>query len=128
MEAGLRGLQKRRRYSFRTGSDIELLYGLRRSWQFAVPPTITLEQMKGFSFFMLKAVLSGRGDEIVDLARINLFGNSRKIESRSRRKIGLPAKGRHTYLRARQNANQILFQFSLHNSAASTNEFAGTSR
>jgi pyruvate dehydrogenase (quinone) len=38
-----------------------------------MPPTITLEQMKGFSLFMLKAVLNGRGDEIIDLARINLF-------------------------------------------------------
>jgi pyruvate dehydrogenase (quinone) len=38
-----------------------------------MPPTITLEQMKGFSVFALKAVLSGRGDEIVDLAKVNLF-------------------------------------------------------
>jgi pyruvate dehydrogenase (quinone) len=41
--------------------------------ELSMPPTITLEQMKGFSLCMLKAVLSGRGDEIVDLARINLF-------------------------------------------------------
>ncbi len=41
--------------------------------ELAMPPTITLEQMTGFSLFMLKAVLSGRGDEIVDLARVNLF-------------------------------------------------------
>jgi len=41
--------------------------------ELAMPPTITLEQMRGFSLFMLKAVLSGRGDEIVDLARVNLF-------------------------------------------------------
>ena len=41
--------------------------------ELSMPPTITLEQVKGFSLFMLKAVLSGRGDEIVDLARINLF-------------------------------------------------------
>jgi pyruvate dehydrogenase (quinone) len=41
--------------------------------ELSMPPTITLEQMKGFSLFMLKAVLSGRGDEIVDLARINLL-------------------------------------------------------
>jgi pyruvate dehydrogenase (quinone) len=38
-----------------------------------MPPTVTLEQMKGFSLFALKAVLSGNGDEIVDLARVNLF-------------------------------------------------------
>jgi pyruvate dehydrogenase (quinone) len=41
--------------------------------ELSMPPTITLEQMTGFSLFMLKAVLSGRGDEIVDLAKVNLF-------------------------------------------------------
>jgi len=41
--------------------------------ELAMPPTITLEQAKGFSLFMLKAVLNGRGDEIIDLARINLL-------------------------------------------------------
>jgi pyruvate dehydrogenase (quinone) len=39
-----------------------------------MPPTITLEQMKGFRLFMLsRAVLSGRGDEIIDLAKVNLL-------------------------------------------------------
>jgi pyruvate dehydrogenase (quinone) len=41
--------------------------------ELSMPPTITLEQMKGFSLFMLRAVLSGRGDEIIDLARTNLL-------------------------------------------------------
>jgi pyruvate dehydrogenase (quinone) len=41
--------------------------------ELAMPPTIALEQAKGFSLFMLKAVLNGRGDEIVDLAKVNLF-------------------------------------------------------
>ena len=41
--------------------------------ELSMPPTITLEQATGFGLFMLKAVLSGRGDEIVDLARTNLF-------------------------------------------------------
>ena len=41
--------------------------------ELSMPPTITAEQAKGFSLFMLKAVLSGRGDEIVDLAKVNLF-------------------------------------------------------
>ena len=36
-------------------------------------PTIALEQANGFGIFMLKAVLSGRGDKIVDLAKVNLF-------------------------------------------------------
>jgi pyruvate dehydrogenase (quinone) len=41
--------------------------------ELAMPPTISLEQMTGFGIFMVKAVLSGRGDEIVDLARTNLW-------------------------------------------------------
>jgi pyruvate dehydrogenase (quinone) len=41
--------------------------------ELSMPPTIKLEQMTGFSLFMLKAVLSGRGDEIIDLAKVNLF-------------------------------------------------------
>src|SRR6266436_1882049 len=41
--------------------------------ELSMPPTITFEQATGFGLFMLKAVLSGRGDEIVDLARTNLF-------------------------------------------------------
>ena len=41
--------------------------------ELAMPPTITLEQMKGFSLYTLRAVMSGRGDEIVDLAKTALF-------------------------------------------------------
>jgi pyruvate dehydrogenase (quinone) len=50
-----------------------LLEVLVQRQELAMPPTITLEQMTGFSLFMLKAVLSGRGDEIIDLAKVNLF-------------------------------------------------------
>ncbi len=41
--------------------------------ELAMPPTIALEQAKGFGLFMLKAVLNGRGNEIIDLAKVNLF-------------------------------------------------------
>ena len=41
--------------------------------ELSMPPTITFEEATGFGIFMLKAVLSGRGDEIVDLAKVNLF-------------------------------------------------------
>ncbi|HEY2102459.1 MAG TPA: ubiquinone-dependent pyruvate dehydrogenase [Chthoniobacterales bacterium] len=41
--------------------------------ELSIPPTITVEEMKGFGLFALKAVLSGRGDEIIDLAKVNLF-------------------------------------------------------
>jgi pyruvate dehydrogenase (quinone) len=41
--------------------------------ELSMPPALTLEQMTGFSLFMLKAVFSGRGDEVIDLAKVNLF-------------------------------------------------------
>jgi pyruvate dehydrogenase (quinone) len=41
--------------------------------ELAMPPKIEFEQAYGFSLFMLKAVLSGRGSEIVELAKTNLF-------------------------------------------------------
>ena len=37
-----------------------------------MPPKIQLEQAKGFSLYMLKAIINGRGDEVVELARTNL--------------------------------------------------------
>ena len=33
-----------------------------------MPPSITLEMAKGFTLYMVKALISGRGDEIIDLA------------------------------------------------------------
>jgi pyruvate dehydrogenase (quinone) len=41
--------------------------------ELALPPSIKLDQMIGFSLYMIKAVLSGRGDEIIDLAKTNLI-------------------------------------------------------
>jgi pyruvate dehydrogenase (quinone) len=41
--------------------------------ELTMPPKITAEMAKGFGLFMLKAVFSGRGDEVVDLARTNLW-------------------------------------------------------
>jgi len=40
--------------------------------ELALPPSIELAQAKGFSLFMLRAIMSGRGDEILELARTNL--------------------------------------------------------
>jgi pyruvate dehydrogenase (quinone) len=41
--------------------------------ELSMPPTITSEQAVGFSLYMIRAVLSGRGDEVIDLAKTNLF-------------------------------------------------------
>ena len=38
-----------------------------------IPPSITVEMAKGFTLYMLKAVLNGRADQIVELARTNLY-------------------------------------------------------
>lgn len=41
--------------------------------ELSVPPSITAAQAKGFSLWALRTVMSGRGDEILDLADTNLW-------------------------------------------------------
>ncbi|MGV1793062.1 ubiquinone-dependent pyruvate dehydrogenase [Rhizobium lusitanum] len=41
--------------------------------ELSVPPRIQAAQAKGFSLYMLRAILSGRGDEVVELATVNLL-------------------------------------------------------
>jgi pyruvate dehydrogenase (quinone) len=41
--------------------------------ELSMPPHISLDQMKGFSLYMARSVFSGRGDEIIDLAKTNLI-------------------------------------------------------
>jgi pyruvate dehydrogenase (quinone) len=41
--------------------------------ELSMPPTISAEQALGFSLYLVKAVLNGRGDEVIDLAASNLF-------------------------------------------------------
>ena len=41
--------------------------------ELAMPPSITVEMAKGFTLYMAKAVMSGRGDEVIDLALSNLW-------------------------------------------------------
>jgi pyruvate dehydrogenase (quinone) len=41
--------------------------------ELSMPPNITFAQAKGFSLWAAKSVLSGRGDEIVDLAKTNII-------------------------------------------------------
>jgi pyruvate dehydrogenase (quinone) len=40
--------------------------------ELSFPPTIDFEQAKGFGIYLVKAMLSGKGDEILDLAQTNL--------------------------------------------------------
>jgi pyruvate dehydrogenase (quinone) len=41
--------------------------------ELAMPPSINLEQVKGFGLWAIQAVISGRGTELIDLARTNLL-------------------------------------------------------
>jgi pyruvate dehydrogenase (quinone) len=41
--------------------------------ELAMPPAVTLEMAKGFTLYMVKAVMSGRGDELIDLTKTNLW-------------------------------------------------------
>ena len=41
--------------------------------ELAMPPSITAQMAEGFSLFMVKAIMSGRGEEVIDLARSNLW-------------------------------------------------------
>ncbi|MFK4724663.1 pyruvate dehydrogenase (quinone) [Bradyrhizobium niftali] len=41
--------------------------------ELVMPPSVTAEMAKGFSLYMVKAILNGRTDEVVDLASTNLW-------------------------------------------------------
>jgi pyruvate dehydrogenase (quinone) len=41
--------------------------------ELAMPPAVTVEMAKGFTLFMVQAVMNGRGDQLIDLARTNLW-------------------------------------------------------
>ena len=41
--------------------------------ELSMPPKIGLEQAKGFSLYMLRAIISGRGDEVVELGSTNIL-------------------------------------------------------
>jgi pyruvate dehydrogenase (quinone) len=41
--------------------------------ELSMPPTITVEMAKGFTLYMVKAVMSGRANEVLDLAVTNLW-------------------------------------------------------
>jgi pyruvate dehydrogenase (quinone) len=41
--------------------------------ELAMPPKVTAEMAKGFTLYMAKAIMNGRADEVVELARTNLW-------------------------------------------------------
>ncbi len=41
--------------------------------ELSIPPTISAAQAKGFTLYAMRTILSGRGEELLDLANTNLF-------------------------------------------------------
>lgn len=41
--------------------------------ELVLPPKVQAEQAKGFGLYLLKAIINGRGDEVAELARTNLW-------------------------------------------------------
>ena len=41
--------------------------------ELAMPPSLNIDMAKGFSLYMVKAIMSGRADEVIDLAKTNLW-------------------------------------------------------
>lgn len=75
---GLRHHRYSRGESLRGGRSPAARIFHRRCWSLssspkglAIPPQIKLEQAKGFSLYMLRAIISGRGDEVIELAKTN---------------------------------------------------------
>jgi pyruvate dehydrogenase (quinone) len=40
--------------------------------ELSMPPSIDFEQAKGFGIYLLKTILNGRGNEILDLVKTNV--------------------------------------------------------
>jgi len=40
--------------------------------ELSLPPKITYDQMKGFTLYATRTIVSGGGDEIIELAKTNL--------------------------------------------------------
>jgi pyruvate dehydrogenase (quinone) len=40
--------------------------------ELSMPPTINYEQIKGFTLYATRTILSGRGEELIDLANTNI--------------------------------------------------------
>ena len=41
--------------------------------ELAMPPAVTVEMAKGFTLYMVRAIMNGRADELIGLAETNLW-------------------------------------------------------
>jgi pyruvate dehydrogenase (quinone) len=77
---GVRGLRLEKPEEVDTGIEAALSHNgpvlvdaVVNRTELAMPPAVTLEMAKGFTLYMVRAVMNGRGDELIDLARTNLW-------------------------------------------------------
>jgi pyruvate dehydrogenase (quinone) len=78
--AGIRGIRLEDASEVETGIAAALNHNgpvlvdaLVNRTELAMPPAVSLEMAKGFTLYMVRAVMSGRGDELIELARTNLW-------------------------------------------------------
>ena len=57
---------------FLTHDGPAILDVLTERQELSIPPAVSLEQAKGFALFAVRTVLSGKGNELIDLARTNM--------------------------------------------------------
>jgi pyruvate dehydrogenase (quinone) len=77
---GVRGLRLERPEDIETGLAAALAHkgpvlvdAVVNRMELAMPPTVNAEMAKGFSMYMLKAVLDGRATDLIELARSNVL-------------------------------------------------------
>src|ERR1700730_3898417 len=78
--AGVRGIRLERPDEVETGLAAALAHkgpvlvdAVVNRMELAMPPKVQVEMAKGFSLYMLKAVMDGRGTDIIELARSNVL-------------------------------------------------------
>ena len=77
---GVRGIRLERPEDIETGLAAALAHkgpvlvdAVVNRMELAMPPTVNAEMAKGFSMYMLKAVLNGRASDLIELARSNVL-------------------------------------------------------
>lgn len=77
--AGLKAFRVERSADLRTALEEAFAYDgpafvdvVTERQELTIPPSIKLDQAKGFALYALRTLLSGRGDELLDLGRANL--------------------------------------------------------
>ena len=69
----LRQRHPRRVLTLRLGENVGKAEAVRRGMELAMPPKIEVSQALGFSLYAGKAIINGRGNDLIELVHTNLF-------------------------------------------------------